>query len=244
MNILITICARGGSKGLPKKNIKLLDGKHLIGYSIDLANSFNDQRVEDNIQISLSTDSGEIIEIAKSYGLTSDYVRPERLASDECGKLDVIIDVLKYEEHRSNISFDLVLDLDVTAPLRTIEDLNDAIGLLQKDDNALNIFSVSPPHRNPYYNMVEKKEDGYVKLVKPLDKSILSRQKAPQVYDMNASFYVYKKDFFALDFKSALTDRSLAFIMDHICFDIDHELDYVIMEYLVSTQKIDFDFGR
>ena len=244
MNILITICARGGSKGLPGKNIKLLDGKHLIGYSIDLAKRFKEQRVNDNVRISLSTDSDEIIEVAKTYDLTTNYLRPSILASDECGKLDAIIDVLKYEEQTSLSSFDFVIDLDVTAPLRTVQDLNEALELLSNDHDAFNIFSVSQAHRNPYFNMVEKKEDGYVKLVKPIDKSILSRQKAPQVYDMNASFYIYKKEFFTFDYLSALTDNSLAFVMDHICFDIDHALDFVIMEYLVSSQKISFDFGR
>ena len=244
MNILITICARGGSKGLPKKNIKLLDGKHLIAYSIDLASKFKKQRQDDFIHVGLSTDSEEIKEVAKTYGLTTNYIRPDKLASDECGKLDAIIDVLEFEEKESKIKYDYVLDLDVTAPLRTVKDLNEAIEQLENNDSALNIFSVSPPHRNPYFNMVEKKEDGFVKLVKPLDHSILSRQKAPQVYDMNASFYFYKKKFFKLEYKSAITDKSLAYLMDHLCFDIDHELDFVIMQYLVENNKIDFDFGR
>lgn len=244
MNILITICARGGSKGLPKKNIKMLQGKHLIGYSIELAQEFKASRSQDNVTISLSTDSQEIVDIASLYKLSTEYIRPKKLASDEAGKLDAITDLLEYESRVKQIEYDYLIDLDVTAPLRTVGDLNQSLKMLIDNNEALNIFSVSPPHRNPYFNMIEKKEDGYVKLVKPLSSSILSRQKAPVVYDMNASFYIYKKRFFESDQRSAITAKSLAYEVPHLCFDIDHEIDFIIMDHLMASNKLDFKFGN
>lgn len=92
--------------------------------------------------------------------------------------------------------------------------------------------------------MVEKQEDGFVKLVKPLENNVLSRQEAPKVYDMNASFYIYKKAFFNGGQNSAITKKSLAYEVPHLCFDIDHEIDFVIMEYLISNGKLDFEFGN
>ena len=88
--------------------------------------------------------------------------------------------------------------------------------------------------------MVELREDGYAQLVKPPRGQVLSRQAAPPVYDMNASFYFFRRRFFELGHESAITDCSLVHLMDHICFDIDHPLDYEIMDFLVREDKLDF----
>src|SRR5690606_8284461 len=104
---------------------------------------------------------------------------------------------------------------------------------------ALNIFSVSKSHKNPYFNVVELKEDGFCKLVKQSE--IKSRQAAPLVYDMNASFYIYRKAFFDKNLKSAITQKSLIFLMNHTCFDIDERLDFEIMEFLFSQNKLEFE---
>lgn len=100
-----------------------------------------------------------------------------------------------YSEKNQGITFDYILDLDVTSPLRTLEDLKEAFNLIQSDEKAVNLFSVSEPGRNPYFNQVEQKENGYYAQVKALDINVLSRQAAPKVYDMNASFYFYKRCF-------------------------------------------------
>ncbi|PSL48947.1 CMP-N,N'-diacetyllegionaminic acid synthase [Chitinophaga niastensis] len=235
MNILITICARGGSKGIPGKNIRPLAGIPLIGYTINVARKFAKEK---NCTIGLSTDSAEIIAAAKELGLTSEYKRPESLATDTIGKMPAIVDVLNFEEKSSNTRFDYLIDLDVTAPLRTVEDLNNALEMLIADDKALNIFSVSPANRNPYFNMVEQAEDGYYKLCKK--GNFLTRQSSPKVYDMNASFYIYKRAFFEKNFPSALTDKSLVYVVPHVCFDLDHEIDFSFMEYLMRNKKLDF----
>ena len=187
MRILITICARGGSKGIPGKNIKLLNGVHLIAYTIQVANRFAELF---NADIVLSTDDDEIKQVAALYTLSTSYVRPEYLATDSAGKIDTIKDVLIYQENKHSLQYDYVLDLDVTSPLRTLDDLVSAFNLIRHDERAYNFFSVNPAVRNPYFNMVEQKENGYYQLVAKLG-NVMTRQSAPKVYDLNASFYFY-----------------------------------------------------
>lgn len=239
MEILITICARGGSKGIPGKNIKVINGKPLIFYSIKTAQQFKDSF--SNSDIVLSTDSGEIKTVVKELGFDIDtnYSRPEFLASDKAGKISVIKDILHYSENRDKKNYDLVLDLDITSPLRNLTDLKNALNMLLNNPDAYNIFSVSPANRNPYFNMVEEKENGYVELCKKGD--FLSRQTAPKVYDMNASFYFYRKSFFEQDLQSAITEKSLVYNVPHTCFDLDHPIDFEFMSFLLANNKLDFE---
>lgn len=238
MNILITICARGGSKGIPGKNIKPINGMPLIGYTINIANKF--KASFKNVEIALSTDSDEIREVACSCGLSSDYKRPDYLANDTVGKIDAIKDILLYSEGKNHCKYDYVLDLDVTSPLRTLQDLEDAFAILQKDENAVNLFSVNEAGRSPYFNMVEQKSNGYyAQVVKPAG-NVFTRQSAPKCYDLNASFYFYRRCFFEEGYRGAITDRSLVYVMPHICFDMDHPIDFEFMSYLLSNGKLDF----
>lgn len=237
MNILITICARGGSKGIPGKNIKVLNGKPLIGYTIEMAKRF--QEKHGNVEVALSTDSDEIIRVASECGLHSDYKRPESLSGDTVGKIDAIKDIVLYTEKVKDIMFDYVLDMDVTSPLRTLEDIEEAFELMNADSNAVNLFSVSEPGRSPYFNQVEKKENGYYNKVKD-GGDVLTRQSAPKVYDLNASFYIYRREFFNLGYKGAITDRSLIYLMKHACFDLDHPIDFEIISFLLENNKLDF----
>jgi len=237
-NILITICARGGSKGIPGKNIKLLNGIPLIGYSINVAKQV--QSKYKNATISLSTDSVEIVNVAEKLGLSTDYKRPEYLANDTVGKIDAIRDILQYSENKEHLKYDYILDLDVTSPLRNLYDIENAFNVIEADSNAVNLFSVSEASRSPYFNMVEKKENGYYAQVKKIDSNIFTRQAAPKVYDLNASFYIYRRSFFELGYKGAITDRSLIYIIPHICFDLDHPIDFEIISYLIENNKLDF----
>ena len=237
MNILITICARGGSKGIPGKNIKEINGKPLIGYTIECAKRF--QALHPGTHIALSTDSEHIREVADKCGLHSDYLRPDYLANDNAGKIDAIKDILLYTEKKENVKFDYLLDMDVTSPLRTVEDLEKAFDILKGDTNAVNLFSVSEAGRSPYFNMVEKKENGYYNKVKDAG-TVLTRQSAPVVYDLNASFYFYRRCFFDEGYKGAITDKSLVYVMPHTCFDLDHPIDFEVISYLICNNKLDF----
>lgn len=236
MSVLITICARGGSKGIPGKNIKQLNGIPLIAYTIQVAQRF--AKIYD-ADIALSTDDTDIKNIAAVYGLVTDYVRPEYLAGDTAGKIDTIHDLLNHEEKQRGKTYNYILDLDVTSPLRTLEDLVDAFDLLKKDEQALNLFSVNPAARNPYFNMVEQKPNGYYDLVKR-EGPVLTRQTAPKVYDLNASFYFYKRAFFEKGLKTVFTPNSLIYQMPQLCFDLDHMIDFEFLDYLLVNSKLDF----
>ncbi|MFK8302628.1 acylneuraminate cytidylyltransferase family protein [Capnocytophaga stomatis] len=240
MNLLITICARGGSKGIPGKNIKLIGEVPLIYYTLKTANKFKEKQ-SFNVDIVLSTDDKLIKEVVRQQGfyIETDYERPAHLASDTAGKLDTIADVKSFMENKHQKQYDFLLDLDVTSPLRTVEDLEEALKLLQNDECAYNIFSVNPCNRNPYFNMVEANAEGYYNLCK--QGTFLTRQSAPKVYDMNASFYIYRNSFFKKGFSTAITDKTLIFEMNHVCFDLDHPIDFEFMEYLITNKKLSFD---
>ena len=240
MKGLITICARGGSKGIPGKNIKLIGGKPLIAYSIAVAEELAAMM---DIDIVLSTDSEEIKNTVESLGfqtLITDYIRPEYLASDDAGKLDAIVDVKNFAEEKHRLKYDFVIDLDVTSPLRNVDDLKTAISELFANNEALNSFSVSPANRNPYFNMVEEGKDGFYGLCKT--GQFLTRQSAPKVYDMNASFYVFKASFFDRKLKTVITDKSLVYEVPHLCFDLDHIIDFEFMTYLIENRRVGFNF--
>jgi CMP-N,N'-diacetyllegionaminic acid synthase len=239
MQVLITLCARGGSKGIPKKNIRLLNGVPLIGYSIHSAEQFKNA-INDVVDIALSTDSFEIKEVAKELGLTTEYTRPDFLAGDSAGKVDAIKDVKDYYEKINNKKYDYVLDLDISSPLRTLEDLITAYVLIKGNEQSLNLFSVSKANKNPYFNLVEKGEDGFFHLSKKISNGVLSRQSAPNVYELNASFYFYKKAFFDQGFKTVYSGKAMIYEMDHICFDLDHEIDFSFMEFLLFNNRLGF----
>jgi len=233
MELLITICARGGSKGIPGKNIRPMNGKPLIHYTIETAKKFGR-----GAPIALSTDSDEIKAAAAIEGLDTTYTRPPELATDSAGKIETIEHLVRYQEILRGKQFDFVLDLDVTSPLRTVDDLESAFKIISSDAEALNLFSVNPAARNPYFNMVEPSGDGYYKLVK--QGNFLTRQSAPPVYELNASFYFYRRTFFEQEKKATINSRSLVYVMPHICFDLDHAIDFEFMEYLVANNKLGF----
>ncbi len=239
MKILITLCARGGSKGIPQKNIKLLNGIPLIEYSFRIAQNivsiYNDSIIE------LSTDDEDILSTAKKIGLTTNYRRPEYLATDSAGKVDAIKDLLKFSESEYQTKFDFILDLDVSSPLRTTKDILEAFSIIKQNSDALTLFSVNKANKNPYFNMVEKSDDGFYQLSKRLATTTLSRQTAPNVYELNASFYIYNRKYFDLNLNGVITNKSLIYNMNHICFDLDHLIDFEFMEFLMANNKLEFN---
>jgi CMP-N-acetylneuraminic acid synthetase len=237
MNLLITICARGGSKGIPGKNIKPINGIPLINYTINTAKSFSNLFES---EIAISTDDMNILEVCKSMGEETAYKRPIDLSTDTAGKIDTIYDLVIFYEKLKGIRYEYILDLDVTSPLRTIDDLNQAFEILKQDKKALNIFSVNKANKNPYFNMVEQKEDGYYELSKKGD--FLTRQSAKPVFELNASFYFYRRNFFDSELRKVINENSLIYEMKHICFDLDHPIDFEFMTYLIENNKLDFKF--
>lgn len=240
MNLIITICARGGSKGIPGKNIKPIAGKPLISYTIDQAKKFAKKHGGDVV---LSTESDQIKAVAAEFGLETDYMRPDELGGDNIGKEAVMRDVLNFYEKQSGKTYDVLLDLDVTSPLRTTEDLEAGLLMMEENQEALNLYSVNRAARNPYFNMVEKGDDGFYHLCKKPEKPILSRQFVPDVYDLNASFYYYRRSFFDEGWTTPFTDRAIIYEMPHMCFDLDDPLDYEMLDYFIEHERLDFDFG-
>ena len=238
MKILVTICARGGSKGIPKKNIKPLNNTPLINYSINNAKQIKDKW---GAEIIISSDCEEILKKGELMGIETEYKRPDFLSGDEAGKIDTIKHALLYKEKKHSITFDYLIDLDVSSPLRNIFDIEKGFNILLEDIEMISLFSVNLANRNPYFNMVEKNnKTGYYEVIKSPDKIIMSRQKANKVYDMNASFYWYRRSFFDQNYKSPITEKSGIYEMDHICFDLDHILDFKYMDYLLKNDELDF----
>jgi CMP-N,N'-diacetyllegionaminic acid synthase len=230
MRILATICARGGSKGVPNKNIRLLNGKPLIAYTIECAKKYTKFD-----RIIVSTDSPKIAEIAKQYGADVPFLRPKELATDTSPKIPVLQHAVRYLEQEENDSYDLIVDLDPTSPLRKVEDIENCVNkMLENNPNV--VFSVTPAHKNPYFNMVEEK-DGKVYLCKKLDGPITRRQDAPTVYAMNASIYVFKKDFL-LNTDTVFSDNTMAVVMpEERSIDIDRPIDFEFVEFLMKKNN-------
>ena len=240
MKTLLTICGRGGSKGIPGKNIRPVNGKPLIAYTIAAARAY--QNKHPDTVIGLSTDSEAILDASRRYGLETKYRRPEDLGLDSTGKIAVLANLLTFEENTRDVRFDLIVDLDITSPLRTLADIEAVVDTLTAQPAALNALSVSPPHRNPYFNMLELGEDGFARVVKKPETPFLSRQSAPAVYDINGSIYVYKRAFFSEGHISATTERTVAYLMRHQCFDLDHPIDLEFLQFLLANNKLDFAF--
>jgi len=189
MKILCTICARGGSKGVKNKNLKNLLGKPLIYHTILQA-----KKIKKFTKIVCSSDSENILKIAKKNKVDYALLRPQFLSNDKVEKLKAIKHCLINAEKFFNLKFDYIVDLDVTAPLRSNNDINKIISLISKNKKAYNVLSLTPSRKNPYFNMVEIKNNNKLEIVKKISKKIHSRQKAPKVYEINAGMYAWKRN--------------------------------------------------
>lgn len=229
--VLCTICARGGSKGVKNKNIKPINGKPLIAYTIEQA---KESGLFEHIVI--STDSDDIANIAKEYGAEVFFKRSAEMASDTAGKLDVIKDAFRRSETHYNETFNYLIDLDATAPLRDVDDIVKSFEQFLNDDND-NLITAMPSRRSPYFNLVEVDKNGRVALSKKLDSSVVRRQDAPKCYDMNASIYIWKRDVI-LNEDSIFLEKTGLFVMpEDRSIDIDNELDYKFVEFIMKDKN-------
>ena len=229
-NILCTICARGGSKGVKNKNIKELKGKPLIAYTIEQAKA--SQLFE---HIVISTDNDDIANIAKQYGAEVFFKRSDEMASDTAGKLDVIKDAFKRSEEYYNKTFDYLVDLDATAPLRSVDDIINSFNQFRENNND-NLITAMPSRRSPYFNLVEVDKNGKVYLSKKLDNAVVRRQDAPKSYDMNASIYIWKRDIILNENSIFLEKTGLYVMPEERSIDIDNELDFKFVEFLMKEK--------
>lgn len=230
--ILATICCRGGSKGVPGKNIRLLNGKPLIAYTIEAAKKSGLIN-----ELIISTDDEQIAAIAKEYGALVPFMRPAALASDTASKWPVFIHAVETFEKFTGKHVDYLVDLDVTVPLKMAEDIDGAIKLALSDLTADVVITGYEPERNPYFNMMEINKDGFAEIVKKGEKPIVRRQDAPEVYSLTPAAYVVKKS--ALyDYEHWSKAKCKIYpIPRERAVDIDTEMDFKIVEFLMNHSK-------
>ena len=226
---LFLIPARGGSKGIPKKNIKALNGRPLIHYTIDFARQY----VEDQF-ICVSTDDEEIINVVDDYGLNVPFMRPAHLAADTSTSQEVVIHALEFYK-KLDIRFDTVVLLQPTSPLRTHKDFERALSLYNPSVDL--VMSVKKMEHHPYYGMYRENSDGYIE--KFSDKEFNKRQDLPEFFAANGAIYIFNvsslsggqwiKDFTKIKKVEMAGINSV---------DIDDENDWQFCEFLMSKVLI------
>lgn len=231
MSRICTICARGGSKGVKNKNIRDLAGKPLIAHTLEQARASGLFDL-----IAVSSDSPAILDMACNHGADLLVERPTKLATDTAAKLPVIRHCVEEAERISGKRFDVVVDLDATSPLRLVADIQGAVDMLEREKIS-NVITAAPARRSPYFNLVELGEDGVVRLSKPPEKPIVRRQDSPKCFDMNASIYVWQRAAL-FDYPTVFNADTQLFVMpEDRSTDIDNELDFEIVEFLMRKRN-------
>jgi len=230
MRAVAVIFARGGSKGLPGKNVRLFCGKPMIAWSIEHAKAVS--RIS---RVIVSTDSDEIAEVAREYGAETPFMRPAELARDDSPEWLAWRHALHYLLQSEGVLPDVMVSVPVTAPLRTSEDIERCLDDYAKG-GADAVVTVSEAHRNPYFNMVRRNEDGTVSLVIPPASGVTRRQDAPAVFDIATVAYVIDPQFVLSN--NALFEgrvRSVTVPVER-AIDIDTLLDFQIAECLMKRR--------
>ena len=229
MSYIALICARGGSKGIPRKNEKLLAGVPLIAWSISTA-----KKVKKISRIIVSTDSDEIAKIALNYGAEVPFIRPSELAQDDSPEWLVWRHAIEYLD--SNYEYEALVVVPPTAPLRSEKDLKKCIEKYE-NSNVDIVITVSDANRNPFFNMVKIDDEGHATVVNDLNDNISRRQDAPTVYDMTTVAYVVRPSF--VKERNSMFEGKVGSINIPLerSLDIDTLLDFKIAEYLIKEQE-------
>lgn len=234
MRVVATICARGGSKGVPRKNLRPLCGKPLVAHSIEQALSCS--RIQ---SVFVSTDDPEIAEVARGAGAVVPFLRPAELATDDAGKLPVIRHLASHIADNEP-PFDLLIDLDPTSPLRSLDDINGCLDAVKPGVD--NVITGYLSDKSPYFNMVERDERGWARLSKPPPAQVARRQDSPPVFAMNASIYVWRSTTLHL---GLFEGNSYLYEMPRErSVDIDSEVDFILVEALMSSRREPAGGGR
>ena len=229
--VLATICARGGSKGVPGKNIRPLLGKPLIVYTIETA--MNCPAIG---HIVVSTDSDEIAGAAEACGIKVPFKRPLDMATDNAAKIHAIRHATLYVEEHDGFIPDIVVDLDVGAPLRIQEDIINCVNIFEMHAEYDAVVTVFEADRNPYFNMVEFSGEK-IHLVKS-GHNLVARQSAPQVFSVSGSVFAWRRE--------SLISLKATHLYDGIwggcviprerAVDIDKEIDFQFVEFLMKKR--------
>lgn len=228
MKTLIIIPARGGSKGIPRKNIKPLNGKPLIYYTIDCARAIC---ADDDICV--STDDAEIISVVEEYGLKVPFIRPAELASDTAGTYEVLLHALDFYEKQGK-QYDVVLLLQNTSPFRTAEHVEEALKLYTPDVDM--VVSVKECPANPYYCVFEENCNGFLHVCKG-DGKITRRQDAPKVYEYNGAIYIINSESLK-QMPLYAFPRRVKYVMDaQSSIDLDTMFDWNMAEMIIKGKE-------
>ena len=227
---LCIIPARGGSKGIPYKNIKELNGVPLIRYTIDIA-----RKIFHDNDICVSTDDDKIINTLASFGMKVPFKRPDSLATDSAGTYEVLLHAINHYEGIGK-NYDTVVLLQPTTPFRKASHINDAISLYNK--NVDMVVSVKESSSNPYYNCYEEDSDGCLYISKG-DGAIERRQDAPKVWEYNGSIYIINVSSFKKMHFSEFT-KVKKYVMDELySIDIDTPFDWKIAELILQENMVE-----
>ena len=232
MRYIVLICARGGSKGLPKKNIRKFAGRPLIAWSIEQSKLINS-----SIDTIVSSDSEEIAEIARNYGANVPFIRPSNLGQDNTPEWDVWKHAIEYIFSSFDSKIDGLIVIPPTAPLRAIEDINNCINEFEKN-TADAVITVTDAHRNPYFNMVKSDSSGFLSILNPFRKDITRRQDAPSVLDVTTVAYIIKPELI-LNGKSLFSGKVKGvYVPPERAIDIDTLFDFEIAEFLMQKRLL------
>ncbi len=229
---ICTITVRGGSKGVPGKNWRVVAGLPLYAHSVV-------QAVESGAfdRVVVTSDAPEVLAGAAGFGATDVVERPAELASDTAGKVPAIVHAVLEVEGRLGLAFDTVVDLDATSPLRIVDDIHGAIALLETNRYE-SVITGAEARRSPYFNLVEEDSaTGVVQVSKPLAQGVLRRQDAPRSFDMNASIYVWRRDALAARAAVFFPTTHLFEMPPERSLDIDSEFDFDIVNWLMQSRK-------
>jgi CMP-N,N'-diacetyllegionaminic acid synthase len=233
MSTLCVISARGGSRGLPGKNIRLLLDKPLIVWSIEQALA-----TPEIDRVVVSTDSESIAKVARAAGAETPFIRPDNLATSEAGKFDVFKHALASCEAHYGEEYEFYLDLDCTNPLRDVSDISACIAQFRgrRQHGVDGIFTICEARKNPYFNLLEADAEGALKICKKLPGTVVRRQDAPPVHEHVASIYVLSPGYI----------RSASYLLDghtegydigsEKSLDIDSDFDFLLIEYLMKRK--------
>ena len=232
MKILFTICGRAGSKGIHNKNIRDFLGYPLPYYTLSAIDLYKKKTPKYDMDVVVNSDSQELLTMMRNnpFFVIDTIERDISLSGDLVPKSAVILNCLEYMQTHKKIMYDMVVDLDITSPLRTIEDIENLIETHIKSGADITV-SVTDARRNPYFNMLKKTDKGYKKV---LDSDFVARQQAPELFDMNASLYAYKPEYFYTG--QDISDKYCECIhmYDTGILDLDHENDFELMQVIAN----------
>lgn len=227
MKNLIIIPARGGSKGIPGKNIKPLNGKPLIYYTLDAACA-----VESSENICVSTDSDEIIRVVREYGLDVPFKRPASLATDVSGSYEVILHAIDFYEQRG-INYECVVLLQLTSPFRTGTHIRAALSLYQPGLDM--VVSVKITQANPYFTLFEEDREGFLLPSKP--GNFTRRQDCPAVYEYNGAIYIMNVQSLKNGPMRNFSKIRKYIMAEEESIDLDSPLDWIVAEVILSNKS-------